>query len=82
MATRAQSAPRGVDRRLFRSTRSARVPLVGAVVLGVATSLLVVAQAVLLGRVIAGAFPGGDSLSQVSGDLWILIAVVGARALC
>ena len=58
------------------------MPLVGTVVLGVATSLLVVAQAVLLGRVIAGAFPGGDSLSQVSGDLWILIAVVGARALC
>ncbi|MCX6370335.1 MAG: thiol reductant ABC exporter subunit CydD [Solirubrobacterales bacterium] len=58
------------------------MPLIGAVVLGVATSLLVVAQAILLGRVIAGAFPGGDSLSQVSGDLWILIAVVGARALC
>ena len=82
MATRAQSAPRGVDRRLFRSTRSARVPLVGAVVLGVATSLLVVAQAVLLGRVIAAAFPGGEELSAVSGDLWILVAVVAARALC
>ena len=82
MASRVQSAPRGVDRRLFRSTRSARVPLVGAVLLGVATSLLVVAQAVLLGRVIASAFPGGQDLSEVSGDLWILVAVVGARALC
>ena len=82
MATRAQSAPRGVDRRLFRSTRSARVPLIGAVALGVATSLLVVTQAVLLGRVIAAAFPGGEELSEVSGDLWILVAVVAARALC
>ncbi len=58
------------------------MPLVGAVVLGVATSLLVVAQAVLLGRVIAAAFPGGEELSAVSGDLWILVAVVAARALC
>jgi len=58
------------------------VPLVGAVVLGVATSLLVVAQAVLLGRVIAAAFPGGEELSEVSGELWILVAVVAARALC
>ena len=82
MATRAQSAPRGADRRLFRSTRSARVPLLGAVVLGVVTSLLVVAQAVLLGRVIAGAFPGGKGLSEVSGELWILVAVVAARAFC
>ena len=50
--------------------------------LGVATSLLVVAQAVLLGRVIAAAFPGGEELSAVSGELWILVAVVAARALC
>ncbi len=58
------------------------MPLVGAVGLGVATSLLVVAQAVLLGRVIADAFPGGASLDQVSDELWILVAVVAARALC
>ncbi len=58
------------------------MPLLGAVVLGVVTSLLVVAQAVLLGRVIAGAFPGGKGLSEVSGELWILVAVVAARAFC
>jgi len=36
----------------------------------------------LLGRVIASAFPGGQNLSDVSGELWILAAVVAARALC
>ncbi len=80
--TRAQPAPRGVDRRLFRSTRAARTPLIGAVTLGVATSLLVVAQAVLLGRVIAAAFPGGESLDGLHDELWLLAAIVAARALC
>uniref|UniRef100_A0A6J5Z9M9 Unannotated protein n=1 Tax=freshwater metagenome TaxID=449393 RepID=A0A6J5Z9M9_9ZZZZ len=56
--------------------------MAGALLLGVATSLLVVGQAVLLGRIIAAAFPGGESLVDVQGDLWLLAGIVAARSLC
>ena len=68
-----------VDRRLLREARSARVPLVVAIVLGVVTAGLVVAQAILLGRVVARAFPGGQGLADVRGTL-IALAVRRRRA--
>ncbi len=70
-----------VDRRLLRSTRSARAPLAAAVVLGLATAGLLVAQAVLLARIIAGAFVDGDGPGELRGSLAALAAVVVARAL-
>ena len=71
-----------VDRRLLREARAARVPLVVAIVLGVLTAGLVVAQAILLGRIVARAFPGGESLDDVQGPLVALACVIAARAVC
>jgi thiol reductant ABC exporter CydD subunit len=70
----------GVDRRLLRESRSARPPLVVAVVLGVASGALLIAQAALFAHVIAGAVHG-DSLADLRGALIALAAVVAARAL-
>ena len=77
-----RSARSSVDRRLLRSVRAARLPFAIAIVLGVLTAVLVVAQASLLGRIIAGAFPGGDDLADSAPLLWLLAAVIGLRALC
>ena len=81
-AAQPRAAAAGVDRRLLRTTRSARLPLAVAVGLGVATAVLVVAQASLLGRVIAGAFPGGEGIAELSSLLLALAGVVVLRALC
>ncbi|MFM9163755.1 MAG: thiol reductant ABC exporter subunit CydD [Solirubrobacterales bacterium] len=77
-----RSARSSVDRRLLRSVRAARLPFAAAVVLGVLTAVLVVAQASLLGRVIAGAFPGGEDLAGSAPLLWLLAGVIVLRALC
>jgi thiol reductant ABC exporter CydD subunit len=69
-----------VDRELLRLSRSARIPLVVAVVLGVAAAVLLVAQAVLLAQVIAGAV-GGDSLAVLRRPLVELAVVAVARGL-
>ena len=81
-AAQPRAAASGVDRRLLRTTRSARLPLAMAIALGVATAVLVVAQASLLGRVIAGAFPDGEGLAELSTLLLALAGVVVLRALC
>ncbi len=72
---------RPVDPRLLRHARGARVALAVDVALGVATTVLLLAQAGLLARVVAGAFDG-DSLADVAPGLWALVAVVGGRAVC
>lgn len=77
-----RSARSSADRRLLGSVRSARLPFLLAIVLGVLTAVFVVAQASLLGRVVAGAFPGGDTLGEVAPLLWLLAGVVVLRALC
>ncbi|HET8969274.1 MAG TPA: thiol reductant ABC exporter subunit CydD, partial [Gaiellaceae bacterium] len=69
-----------IDPRLFRRARAARSLLVVDALLGVATALLVLAQAVLLARVAARGFEGA-SLEELATPLWLLVAVVGARAL-
>ena len=68
-----------LDPRLFRRARAARALLVADSVLGVATALLVLAQAVLLARVAARGFEGA-SLEDVGTPLGLLVAVVVARA--
>ncbi len=62
-----------LDRRLWRRARSARAALTAAVVLGAATSVLVIAQAWLLAGLIAG--PGRSRTALV-----LLLTVVLARA--
>jgi thiol reductant ABC exporter CydD subunit len=70
---------RPIDPRLLRRARAARVLLAADAALGVATALLVVAQAVLLATVAARAF-GGASLDDVSPQLALFVAVTTARA--
>ncbi|HEY0471494.1 MAG TPA: thiol reductant ABC exporter subunit CydD [Kribbella sp.] len=66
-----------LDPRLLRRARAARAFLLGSVAIGVATGILVVVQAVLLARGIAGVALRGDSVGRVA---WWLAAVVVARA--
>lgn len=72
---------RPVDPRLLRASRAARLHLALAVLLGVVSAALIVVQAVLLARVVAGAFMEGASPAQLSGELWALAAVSVGRAL-
>src|SRR5262245_55645835 len=71
---------RPLDRRLLRSSRAARSHFAAVGVLGLATALLVVAQAVLLARVVARVFVDGASASDVAPDLAALAAVIAGRA--
>ncbi len=82
MAGGAEQRAARIDRRLLREARSARTPLVAAVVLGVVTSGLVVAQAILLGRVVARAFLSGQGVADQRDTLIALAVVVVARAAC
>ena len=71
----------GVDRRLLRWARPARVHLAVSVGLGAARGLLLVAQAWLIATIIAAAFIGGRDVHALRGRLLALGAVVGLRAL-
>ncbi len=70
-----------VHRRLLRASGAARWHLVAAVALGVATAATVIAQALLLARVIAGVFIDGDSLADVRPALIALVLASVARGL-
>jgi len=71
---------RSIHRRLLASGRSATTALVAAVVLGVATALLAIAQAWALARAIAGAFLDGDGPAQMAPVLAALALVLAGRA--
>jgi ATP-binding cassette subfamily C protein CydD len=68
-----------LDPRLLRRARPARVFLVGSVLIGVATGLLVVVQAVLLAHGVATVVLTG-SVSGLAQTAWLLASVVVARA--
>jgi ATP-binding cassette, subfamily C, bacterial CydD len=67
-----------LDRRLVRRTRSVRPLLVLDTALGVATGVPVIATAVLLARVVAGAAEGA-SLASLRVDLVLLAVAFAAR---
>jgi ATP-binding cassette, subfamily C, bacterial CydD len=69
---------RPVDPRLLRHARAARGSLLVTVVLGLATTGLVLAQAGLLARALAGA-ARGSGLAALEGTLVALLLVVSAR---
>ena len=71
---------RAVDPRLLRCAAAARGSLLAAVVLGLATAALILAQAGLLAAVLATAVRGGG-LAPVRTALLLLLAVVAGRAL-
>ncbi|MGD9694443.1 MAG: thiol reductant ABC exporter subunit CydD [Thermoleophilia bacterium] len=68
-----------LHRRLLCDSRAARWHLVAAVALGGATAATVVAQALLLARVVAGVFIEGQSLGDVRVPLVALAAVSALR---
>jgi len=68
-----------LDPRLLRRARAARTFLVGSVLIGVATGLLVVVQAVLLAHGIATVVLT-RSVSGLTQTAWLLASVVVARA--
>ena len=68
------------DRRLLASGRVAAAALAGAVLLGLLSALLAVAQAGLLAGSIAGAIEDGLGLDDLTTPLALLAAVLAARA--
>jgi ATP-binding cassette, subfamily C, bacterial CydD len=70
---------RPLDPRLFRHARAARGYLIVTVALGVVTTGMVLAQAELLARLLAGA-ARGTGLTAFSAALIVLLAVVAVRA--
>ena len=73
------SAP--IDRRLVRQTHAARVHLAAAAVLAAASAAVIIAEAVLLGYVIARAAEGDAGVQALSGALIGLAVVLLVRAL-
>lgn len=69
-----------LDPRLLRQARAARGYVVLTAVLGFVTAALVVAQALLLGAILAPAILGTADLPDVAGRVGLLAAVVAARA--
>jgi len=67
-----------LDPRLLRRARGARVFLGTSVLIGVASGALIVVQAVLLARGIAGVVLHGSGVAAVA---WALAAVIAGRAL-
>jgi ATP-binding cassette subfamily C protein CydD len=72
--------PRPFDPRLLRHARSTRAWIGLASAFGVLSAALVVVQALLLARVIAGAVTGGEHLDTLATPLAELVAVVLGRA--
>ncbi|MCO5316698.1 MAG: thiol reductant ABC exporter subunit CydD [Solirubrobacterales bacterium] len=72
---------RETQRRLIRSSRVARRQLVTTVLVGLVTTVLIIAQATLLAKVIAGVFIDGKSLAEVTPWLFMLAAVSVGRGL-
>lgn len=72
---------RAIHRRLLTAGRSATGMLLAAVLLGVGTALLAVAQAWLLARAISGAFLDGETPDDLAPVLVALAAVFAIRAL-
>jgi thiol reductant ABC exporter CydD subunit len=71
---------RPLDPRLLRYARGVRTLLLGSVAVASATAILVVVQAFCIGYVVPQVFLDGASFSDVSTVVWVLAAVVAARA--
>jgi thiol reductant ABC exporter CydD subunit len=69
-----------LDPRLLRYARATRVYLLLTVVAGAATAALVITQAALIARLVAGGFVGGLGLAELRGPLVALAAVLVGRA--
>ncbi|MFE5910274.1 thiol reductant ABC exporter subunit CydD [Streptomyces wedmorensis] len=70
-----------IDPRLLRYARATRVFLVAVVVLGLIGAALVVAQAMFIAEIVVGAFQKGQSVSDLTTPLLLLVGVAAARGL-
>ncbi|MEU9308185.1 thiol reductant ABC exporter subunit CydD [Streptomyces sp. NPDC048256] len=70
-----------IDPRLLRYARATRLFLVAVVGLGAVGAVLVIAQAMLIGEVVVGAFRHGLPLAELRTPLLLLVAVAVGRAL-
>ncbi|WP_049575174.1 thiol reductant ABC exporter subunit CydD [Streptomyces sp. SBT349] len=89
MSTEARTASRGsgsrrsgpVDPRLLRHARATRGFLAASVALGLVGAVLVIAQALLIARIITDAFTGGSGVEELRTPLLLLAATAAGRAL-
>ena len=72
---------RPVDPRLLRYARTTRVFLAATVAAGFAGACLVVAQAMLIARIVVGAFQHHEDVHHLAGPLLLLVAVAAGRAM-
>ncbi|MFD7960920.1 thiol reductant ABC exporter subunit CydD [Streptomyces zaomyceticus] len=70
-----------IDPRLLRYARATRVFLIAVVVLGLVGAALVIAQAMLIAEIVVGSFQKGQSVSDLTTALLLLVGVAAARAL-
>ncbi|MEU7118959.1 thiol reductant ABC exporter subunit CydD [Streptomyces zaomyceticus] len=70
-----------IDPRLLRYARATRVFLISVVVLGLVGAALVIAQAMLIAEIVVGSFQKGQSVSDLTTALLLLVGVAAARAL-
>lgn len=80
----ARAARRGpFDRRLLRELRVVRITLAASVAVGLVSTAAVVAQALVLARLLASAMPGAPSGDRVADFVWLgaAVAVRGLAAL-
>jgi ATP-binding cassette subfamily C protein CydCD len=67
---------RPLDPRLLRHARATRGFLVLSAILGIAQTLAIIAQAVLLARILPAAFLNGAGLPSLTGELtWLAVAI-------
>jgi ATP-binding cassette, subfamily C, bacterial CydCD len=71
----------GITRRLLTLTRNSRQSLAAAILFGVLTGILTIAQAASLSLVVSRVFLGGQSLPDVAANLWLLAVLFLLRAL-
>ncbi len=68
-----------LDQRLLREANTARPNLFGSLFANGFLSIVIVVQAKLLSQVISGVFLNRQTLSDVSGQLWLLLVVIALR---
>lgn len=81
MSTLTPARKPSLDQRLLREANTARSNLFGSLMANGFLSIVIVVQAKLLSQVISGVFLNKQTLSDVSGQLWLLLVVIGLRGI-
>jgi len=73
--------PAPIDRRLVAFASAVRGLLAFLILTGMTTAVVVVVEAVLIARVVAGAFLEGETLESLTGELVTVAVLIAVRAL-